>query len=246
MRYVRAAALLAVLGSFTFTAGCQGGSGGATPPVPIQDPASINSLPAEGPQTDTGSPAIGTLSSTTAPEDSTITNSLKSFIIRGPIVALKSGGFQMHGATGYVNIYPTSSTGRFYNRLTPVPGRYAIVTATGTQREPRPLLVALYASAAPATTTVTGKIVSEQPYGVSLKLNSTGEYVPLAFNTATSLHGQVATNVNVSATGLGSVATGIFPTTVTAQAATSGGGSGATPSPVETPGVVSWESLNTS
>lgn len=219
MRYVRAAALCAVLGFSFIAAGCSGSGGGTTPPMPA---------PLQAGQSVPGSP-LGTMSTTTTTEDSTIMSSLKTIEIHGPIVVLKTGGFQINGGSGvgYENIYPASSTKLFYDGLKPKVGYYAVVTISGTLSSFTPVLIAL-STTQPGSVSISGTVESEQPYGVAVKLDSTGAYVPLAFSTLSNLYGSITTGVHVSATGIGSAATAIFPTSVTNTSTTS---AGATPAP---------------
>lgn len=215
MYFKRAAALIGALALSFIAAGCSGGGGGATPPLPVT------------PQTDTGvgntadstvgmgSGNLQTLSTTTNTESATITGALKTRELYGPIVALKTGGFQMHAQSGigYVNVYPTSSTHKFYNGLNPAVNEYAIVTANGNvATSPSPVMIALYKTA-PGTVTVTGAITSQQPYGVAIKLDSNGSYIPVAFSSISNLSGPVATGAHISATGTGTSGV-LFATTV--------------------------------
>ncbi|HET9095604.1 MAG TPA: hypothetical protein VFN37_02995 [Candidatus Baltobacteraceae bacterium] len=174
------------------------------------------------------------MSSTTTTEDSTVTASLKLIKLQGPIVALKTGGFQINGGggVGYVNIYPASATKLFYNGLKPTVGYYAVVDISGTLSSFTPAAIALSTSQ-PGTVSTSGTIESEQPYGIAIKLDSTGAYIPLAFNTQTNLYGFIGTGVHVSASGVGSTATAIFPASVTSTSTTTT----STPSPSSTP---SW------
>jgi|SRR5579884_205468 len=77
MRYVRASALLAVLGSFIFAAGCSGGSGGATPPVTVPDQSSATLGQPDTTTTDTSGQSAQTA---TAPvtTDSTVSTAVTS------------------------------------------------------------------------------------------------------------------------------------------------------------------------
>jgi hypothetical protein len=147
MRYVRAAALCGVLGFSFFATGCSGNGGGATPPVPpvadqaIQDGSQTNQQTIDQQTTNqqtanqqttdqqvtaqqgTGS-TIGTMSTTAT----------SGTHVHGSIVAIKSSTeFEINGGSGvgYVNIYTTSSTVKYYNGLTPKVGYYADVYGTG-------------------------------------------------------------------------------------------------------------------
>lgn len=231
MRYVRAAALCAVLGFSFFAAGCSGNGGGATPPMPMPDQANqTQTLPL-----DSSGSTIGTMSTTTTTEDSTITSSLKLIEIKGPIVALKTGGFQINGGSGvgYVNIYPSSTTKLFYNGLKPAVGEYVAASISGTLSSFKPILIAL-STTQPDTVTTSGTVTSEQPYGVAIKLDSTGAYIPLAFTTLSNLYGFVGTGVHVSATGVGSTATAIFPTSVKNTSTSTTSTTSSTPAPSAT------------
>ena len=120
MHFVRAAALLAVLGSTIVAAGC-GGSGGAAPPLP-----QTGSPP--GAPLNPGSPAA-------QPSTTQSQNNQAQYTLQGPIVALKTGGFQMEAGQGYgyVNIYPNQNTQLHYNGLQPAVGVYAVVVALTSQ-----------------------------------------------------------------------------------------------------------------
>jgi hypothetical protein len=224
MHFVRAAALCSVLGLIFAAAGCSGGSGGtATPPLPIQQqnpPATTTSTgdPAATAAAAGTSTSTGIQSTTTAPEDSTITSALKSVKIVGPIVAVKSGGgFQVSagGGIGYVWVYPTSSTHKFYNGLTPAVGEYALITATGNiASTPNPLLIAL-SKTAPASTSTSGTVMSEQSYGVAVKIDATGQYIPIALSSVSNLQGYVGAGVHVSISGIGSPSLTVLASTVT-------------------------------
>ncbi|HKU68033.1 MAG TPA: hypothetical protein VJP85_09670, partial [Candidatus Baltobacteraceae bacterium] len=220
---MRASALIGALGLAFIAAGCSGGGGGATPPLPVnpQTDTGVGSAIDSG-TVDTGSGNLQNMSTTTNTEDATITGSLKTTELYGPIVALKTGGFQMQAqaGVGYVNIYPTSSTHKFYSGLSPAVHEYAIVTATGNVGvSPSPVMIALYKSQ-PGTVTVTGTVTSEQPYGVAIKLDSNGSYIPVGFNSKTNLYGFIGTSVHVSATGTGTSGV-LFPTTVKNTSSTS-------------------------
>lgn len=113
MRYVRAAALCAVLGFSFIAAGCGGSGGGATPPVPGADQANQRTM-----STALATPAPGSY----------------NLHVHGEIVAIKSATeFQINGGTGvgYLNVYTTSSTVDYYNGLTPKVGYYADVYGNG-------------------------------------------------------------------------------------------------------------------
>jgi len=73
MRYVRAAALLAVLGSFIIAAGCGGGSGGAAPPLSGQDQPTMSG-PMD-PTTDTNPPIAPESTTSAATQDPATTQS---------------------------------------------------------------------------------------------------------------------------------------------------------------------------
>lgn len=116
MRYVRAAALCAVLGLSFAAAGCSGGGGGATPPLPVTD------------QPMSSSP-LGTMATTTAPASGSY-----NLHVHGEIVAIKSATeFQINGGAGvgYLNVYTNSSTVDNYNGLAPKVGYYADVYGNG-------------------------------------------------------------------------------------------------------------------
>lgn len=126
MRYVRAAALCAVLGLSFFAAGCSGNGGGATPPLPVADQANQAD---QTNQTVSGSPLTTMSTTATAPASGTY-----NLHVHGEIVAIKSATeFQINGGSGvgYLNVYTTSSTVDYYNGLTPKVGYYADVYGNG-------------------------------------------------------------------------------------------------------------------
>ncbi len=185
------------------------GCGGAA-----QSPMSPTSADSVLPQSNAGSTTVRASSAGARAESPEVTTALASFTVQGQVAALQSGGFQIQTNAGLVSIIPTPTTSRFYNQLYPAVGEYAIVTATGSPAAPVPILIGLFPSPPPTGTTVIGTVMSEQPYGVAIKLDTTGKYIPLAFSTSTALQGFVARGTHITATGAGTVGA-MFPTTVT-------------------------------
>ncbi len=169
-------------------------------------------------------------------EDATIANALKHLKVQGRIVALVSGGFEVSGGTGVgtVIVKPSAGTSLYYNRLTPAVGKYVIVTGTGTYAAFKPNFVGLFAST-PGTTSVSGQVMSEQPYGAVLKVSTTGGYMPLPLSTATKVTGSLGIGSHITATGVGAISPAIFPTSITPTGGSTGGGSGPTPAPTNAP-----------
>lgn len=144
MQNVRAAALRAVLGLSLFAAGCSGG-GGATPPI---DTSSVNqnqTIENTQPSADLSTGGVSTMSTTTG-----------SLHVHGYITAvIGASEFQLQGGTGvgYVHVYTSSSTAKYYNGLTPKAGVYADVYATGTLSSGNLTATQLTLSSSSTTTT---------------------------------------------------------------------------------------------
>lgn len=129
MHFVRASALLsAVLGISIFAAGCSGGGGGATPPVSPDQTISSQGNP--------GSLDSGTIGASTALSTVSAPASGWNIHVHGPVVAIKSSTeFEINGGAGigYLNIYTTSTTTKYYNGLTLKTGDYADVYGNGSE-----------------------------------------------------------------------------------------------------------------
>ncbi|MFN2449873.1 MAG: hypothetical protein ABR508_08820 [Candidatus Baltobacteraceae bacterium] len=183
-------------------------------------------------QPDTISRGATTTMSTTVAQSTGVTTALSTKRIAGPIVALGSNGsFQMKGPTGvgYTWIYPTSTTAKFYQGLQPALNEYAQITATGTAYTP--IVIGLYKSA-PATPTFTGRITSQQAYGIAVQDKVTGIYVPVALSTSSSVTVALTVGATVTISGPGAVAasTALFANTIASTSTAS-----VTPTPSTTP-----------
>src|SRR5579872_3223767 len=192
MYYVRAAALLAVLGSIIAATGCSGGAGGAAPPLPATQQPNTNTP--NNPNNPTVSPTS---------QFAQTTGSLS--YVSGPITGLLSnGGFQINAGSGigYVYIQPNSSTHEFYGGLSPKVGEYAsLVTSSSLGGSTlTPLAVSLYSSSVPSST-LTGTVTSAQSYGIAIKLDSNGSYIGVALSTKTAISGSIAVGQHISAAG---------------------------------------------
>lgn len=197
MRYVRAAALFGALGFSIFAAGCSG-SGGATPPVSMQGTGSGNPLAlaptSSAPTTET---AVSAQSTAASP-------ALSAFEVDGPIVAVSAGRFEVKSSkVGYLNVYTNSSTKTWG---TPKDGSYAIATGVGSGGTSEKAGFVMISASAPEQISLTGTITSTQPYGVAVKLDSTGKYIPVALSSMTRVTGTMAPGLHVSVSGLGSEA----------------------------------------
>lgn len=214
MYYVRAAALLAVLGSTIAFTACSGGSNGSSLPAVPQ--------PVTGPSS---GPAI--VPTSYMPSGTTLS------LVEGPIVILEgSSGYQINGGKGigYIDVYPNAQTKEFYGGLQPKVGEYVVlVTASSLNGQSLvPAAVSLYSSSPPSGS-MTGTIMSSQPYGVAMKLDSNGTYIGVGISSATKISGSIQVGSHIDASGLGSTSTASYPSSI------SGGTSTPTPSPTSTP-----------
>lgn len=215
MYYVRAAALLAVLGSVIAFTGCSGGGSGLTPSTIPAAPGSQN-------------PAVHPSNFAIEPSESSLS------LVQGPIVLLQpNNGYQINagGGVGYINVVPNSETHEFYGGLTPKVGEYVeLVTSSPLNGKTlTPLAVSLYSSSPPSGT-LTGTVMSTQPYGVAIKLDSNGSYVAVGISSSTGISGSIAVGQHISSSGAGSATTASYPTSIL------GGGGGGTPTPAPTHG----------
>jgi hypothetical protein len=234
MRYVRAAALIGVLGFSFFAAGCSGNGGGATPPMPVPNQAAQpGTAPSPG--------AVATMATASY-----------NLHVHGQIVAVKSSTeFQINGGSGvgYLNVYTSSSTSWNKNGLTVKAGYYADVYGNGT--------VSTYVTATQVTLSTSSTFPSPapSPTGGSWNMHVHGPIVAIKSSTEFQINGgsgvgylNVYTNSSTVKNynglplsvgyyadiyGNGSISTYVTATQITLS--TSSGGSTPAPAPSSTP-----------
>lgn len=196
MRYVRAAALCAVLGFSFIAAGCSGSGGGATPPVPLPDQAT---------QGVSGS-TLGTMSTTVSPPSSGSYN----LHVQGKIVAIKSATeFQIQGGAGvgYLNVYTNGSTVDHYNGLALKVGNYADIYGNGSVST---YLTATQITLSTSSDFTSGTATSSTTSSSAYDLHVTGQIVAVKSSTEFQINGGSGVGyLNVYTSGSTSISGGL-------------------------------------
>lgn len=162
---------------------------------------------------------------------SSVSTAQNYLLVQGTIDNVSSSGFNIYAGSwiGHIWVYTNSSTHKSYGGLTPKVGEYAVATGTGSYATSITAVYAGLYSSAVSATTISGELTSSQPYGFAIRLSS-GQYVPLALSTSTKVSGSTGFWAPVSASAVGSAATGYAALSLTG----SGGSSSTTSAPPTT------------